>query len=325
MGRGSILVLCFNWSKLKMTAHLVLGDGNFSFSLSLCRRLAGAAAGKLKAVKVVATSLESLERVLQRPGAGECLEKLREYPSVMTLHSVDATKLEEFESLNGLGLKFDVVVFNFPHTGGKGKIEQNRALLRDFFISASKSSLLASTGELHVSLCRGQGGTPVDPPDRGFCNSWKVVEMAAEGGFVLDRVEPFLSQHYPDYTPTGYRGHTDKPFSTEGALRHVFRAPLATQGSLYAPWYQHDISFWCIRNTFSEDSFKSLVKRLAEGKVLNVRCVDTYDPTPGAERVGYCYRVTYGSYWDAVGRREVARLQQLLRRATEEEIVAELR
>lgn len=304
--------------------HLVLGDGNFSFSLSLCKQLP---LSEGPPVKVVATSFENLERVLQRPQAEEALKKLAECPSVVTLHSVDATKLEECDSLKRLQVVFDVVIFNFPHTGGKGKIELNRALVRDFFVSASRSALVSPEGEIQLSLCCGQGGTPVDPPKRGYQNSWKVIEMAAEGGFVLYSVEPFpgpLSE-YPDYTPTGYRGHMDKGFSINGALRHIFKFPCISRKSLYPPQYRHDISFWCSVDTFEDETFRSLVKRVGAEKVWEVRCIDKYKSSLNALRISYCYRVVYGSDWDAVARSDAGRIQITLRKTVEEEMGVELR
>jgi hypothetical protein len=62
--------------------------------------------------------------------------------------------------------RFDRVVFQFPHRGGKNFMGKNRALISDFFRSASE--VLASDrchasqrceGEVVVTLLVGQGGT----------------------------------------------------------------------------------------------------------------------------------------------------------------------
>jgi hypothetical protein len=49
------------------------------------------------------------------------------------------------------GEKFDRIIFNFPHAGGRLKLQVNRALLRDFFISAKDA--LATGGEVGFSSC----------------------------------------------------------------------------------------------------------------------------------------------------------------------------
>lgn len=297
--------------------YLVLGDGNFSFSLSLCKKVLGPDASEC-AGKVVTTSLESMERVLQRPDAENILRQLRDYRGVVVVHGVDATELHSCEILSSLDLVFDVVVFNFPHTGGKSKIQENRTLLKNFFVSLSCSSLMPSgSGRVWVSLCRGQGGTPGDCPHRGYQNTWKVVEMAAEGHFVLDRVEPFSLSGYPEYTPTGYRGESDKGFGIDGALKHIFRSPSPSQPSLHPPHYHHDISFWWTSKDgaeFQQDALQEAVERTCEGCVQGVELVEVYKPHPASERVGYCYRLTYWSSWDAVSPTRAASLQLLLRK-----------
>lgn len=69
----------------------------------------------------------------------------------------------------------------------------------------SCADVLAEEGEVHVALCRGQGGTPADNPTREWHNSWQVVAMAALGGFILSDVHPFSCEAVPGYKCTGYR------------------------------------------------------------------------------------------------------------------------
>lgn len=70
---------------------------------------------------------------------------------------------------------------------------------------SSCGAVLAEKGEVHVALCRGQGGTPADQPVREWHNSWQVVAMAAEAGFILSQVHAFRAEDALGYTCTGYR------------------------------------------------------------------------------------------------------------------------
>ena len=260
--------------------YLILGDGNFSFSLSLCKRLE--LTSSTSGDRVVATSFERLERVLLRPLAEENLRQLKDSHCVDTLHEVDATNLEACQDLRRLKLTFDFIIFNFPHAGGKNKIHLNRTLLKNFFISSSH--FLTEEGAVHVSLCRGQGGTPADSHQRGYENSWKITEMATEGGLVLHQVEPFRPFDFPDYVPTGYRGHTDKGFNLSNSLCHVFKFPSPSRKSLWPPKYLHDMSFWCNEERFEEDMYLGIVSEVTGGVVESVECIGVYKTGLDPER-----------------------------------------
>ena len=50
---------------------------------------------------------------------------------IEVFYEVDATALHTNQNINQR--KFDNLVFNFPHIGGKSKIDLNRTLLKEFF------------------------------------------------------------------------------------------------------------------------------------------------------------------------------------------------
>ncbi|KAM7374334.1 hypothetical protein PAMP_007000 [Pampus punctatissimus] len=188
---------------------LLVGEGNFSFSASMSQ-LHG----------VTATCLQHQEEALRQEGAARNIQIIKDSGGTV-LFEVDCTKLGECASLQGR--VFDRVVFNFPHCGRKSGVKKNRQLLKNFFLSCVQ--VLAEDGEVHVSLCNGQGGTPVDQPKREWHNSWQVAAMAAEAHLILTDVHPFESEKYQNYKCTGYRSQ-DKGFHVENALLHVFMRSL---------------------------------------------------------------------------------------------------
>ncbi|XP_028322876.1 ferredoxin-fold anticodon-binding domain-containing protein 1 [Gouania willdenowi] len=197
---------------------LFVGEGNFSFSASSAS--AGRRYSDCESSIITATCLQPHEQALRHEGAAANIQSIKDSGGTV-LFEVDCTKLEGCSSLQGRA--FDRVVFNFPHCGRKSGVKKNRELLKNFFRSCVQ--VLADDGEVHVSLCNGQGGTPVDQPKREWHNSWQVVAMAAEAHLVLSAVLPFESEKLQNYKCTGYRSQ-DKGFHVEKALLHVFTRSL---------------------------------------------------------------------------------------------------
>lgn len=224
-----------------MRSVLIVGDGNFSFSLSFRRAR--------KDCLLVATSLETREEVRKHESGERNLGKLEDL-GVPVYHEIDATKLELYNQLKHT--KYDCIIFNFPHTGGKSNIRKNRDLVQSFLHSSFK--ILDPLGEVWITLCQGQGGTPVDCGRRGYNNSWKIIELAAEENLILTEVRQFQYSDWPDYVPTGYRSQ-DKEFVVENALTHVFTKS----------WT--DREFWKLNSTDSKITFCKSCKSDEEHKV----------------------------------------------------------
>ncbi|EHH23416.1 hypothetical protein EGK_06884 [Macaca mulatta] len=192
---------------------LLVGEGNFSFAAALSETLD-------QNTRLTATCLQRQAELTRDPVARENLRYLRER-GIDVRFGVDCTQLTDVFQLHDR--EFNQIYFNFPHCGRKAGVAKNRELLAKFFQSCA--DVLAEEGEVHVALCRGQGGTPADKPQREWHNSWQVVAMAALGGLILSDVYPFSCKAVPGYKCTGYRSQ-DKSFHVEGALNHVFTRSL---------------------------------------------------------------------------------------------------
>ncbi|XP_056397856.1 ferredoxin-fold anticodon-binding domain-containing protein 1 isoform X2 [Hyla sarda] len=182
---------------------LLVGEGNFSFSSSLCDT-------SQEIHHITATCYEPEDVVCKQDLTWRNVQHLRS-KGAEVYFGVDATKLHEYSFLSCH--LYDRIIFNFPHCGRKAGVKKNRDLLSNFFHSCA--DVLFPKGEVHVALCQGQGGTPADQPKREWHNSWQVVAMAATAGFILSSVLPFDSDR-----------SQEKSFHLIGALNHVFTRSL---------------------------------------------------------------------------------------------------
>lgn len=202
------------------------------------------------------------------------------FSDICVLFDVDATKLEEHPLLKSK--LFDKIIFNFPHAGGKMRIEKNRSLLKNFFVSCEK--MIKKNGQVLVTLCNGQGGTPMDKPKRRWDDSWKIVEMAAHGNFILTRIEPFLWQYFQNYIVTGYRS-LEKQFCTTGSLIHIFIKK--------EPPTIHNIAPSCKINDFKYNTvnitWKEITNNVQNVADADIKCIYPCD---------FTFDLTFSTYTD---------------------------
>eukprot|EP01018_Ginkgo_biloba_P021626 Gb_12390 [translate_table: standard] len=162
---------------------LLVGEGDFSFSLALANAFGSAH-------NMVATSLDSREKVMRvYKSARKTLLNLINQ-GAMVLHGVDATTMDELDIIKDR--MFDRIVFSFPMQVSVEKrvVEQkHRHLVKMFFKNAR--TMMSRTGEIHVTH---EEKHPYD--------KWQLVNQAEKCGLVLKESVNFYLADYPGYTIT---------------------------------------------------------------------------------------------------------------------------
>ncbi|KAH9096091.1 hypothetical protein LEN26_017585 [Aphanomyces euteiches] len=272
---------------------LIVGDGNFSYSRAITTALQRAG---FEPKFVISTSLDTrdeLERMY--PGASASIEHL-ESNGVQVRHDINATTLAAYAHVFGIDA-FDRIVFNFPHfaEGGnvRNKISKHRELLAKFF--ESSRSVLAHDGQVWLSLCAGQGGTPADTITRSYGDTWQVIECAAAGQLLLLDVKPFPFSELAalGYGSVGYRLE-ERAFHSENGLVHVFVPESKTVRSRFPQTWSRDVSLWLGPN-FSVGAVESIFREImGDGFDLKLEKRDEYQ-CPKSQRQSYMFHVVFTS------------------------------
>ena len=140
---------------------LVVGDGDLSFSLSLCQY------GKCK--ELIATTWDDEARLFKSfNDAQDNVNNILKNGGKVN-YGIDATKLPDYYKPNS----FDIVIWNFPHVPGKANIKRNRILLNNFFNSAK--DVINDDGKIIVSLVGGQSGTSASNTEE-WNRSFKLIQ-----------------------------------------------------------------------------------------------------------------------------------------------------
>ncbi len=145
--------------KKSQKAVLILGDGNFSFSLALAELLN--AAPELKYFDlpfrslVTSTSFDSHSHLVTKyPESVHILDHMRKYANFTIEHDVNACQL----AIHYPEARFDVIIWNHPHLGTED-FKRHQFLLAHFFksvtdvLSDSKGSLIC-VSLVEGSYCR---------------------------------------------------------------------------------------------------------------------------------------------------------------------------
>jgi len=207
---------------------LVVGDGDLSFSRALCRLHRGSTP------KIVATcwetSLELLERYPKAPSTiaeivhrgGRCLfgvdavnlkESLKQ--ALTTYPQGDYTRISKSDILGAL--KFDIVVFNFPHALAENKNpDANGHLVEEFLRNCRE--ILSVDGEVHITFHIDVFRT--NNTDKDQYITWQIDQRAKRAGFVHIKKFPLNRSKFPGYAIKNVEGN---PFNIKKGDVHVFR------------------------------------------------------------------------------------------------------
>ncbi|XP_058725459.1 heavy metal-associated isoprenylated plant protein 41-like [Vicia villosa] len=168
------------------SSHIILlvGEGDFSFSLSLARAFGSAS-------NMVATSLDSRESLVLKYGSASSNLSELEVLGCTVLHNVDVGNMSQHLYLKNKS--FDRIIFNFPHAGfvcresDELQILLHRRLVSGFFKSAK--SIVSSSGEIHVS----------HKTSYPFFK-WDIEGLAVIEGLILIEEVDFQQSYYPGYS-----------------------------------------------------------------------------------------------------------------------------
>ncbi|XP_010493750.1 PREDICTED: uncharacterized protein At4g26485-like [Camelina sativa] len=171
---------------------LVVGEGDFSFSLSLAKAFG-------PAINITATSLDIREELGRNYNNGKAnVEELERLGCTV----VRGVSVHSITSDNRLA-RYDVILFHFPHAG------KHHGVLGGFMESA-KEMLKDEDGEIHII--------------RNICpfNKWDIKALAEEEGLRLIKQMKFDQWDFPGY-PNKRGSICDYGFPYGSAVTFMFK------------------------------------------------------------------------------------------------------
>lgn len=268
---------------------LLVGEGNFSFSKAVVPTW------QLENSDILVTCYEKEPN----ENARNNMNTLSALENVQIRTGFDATAMDVCD----IG-RFDLIIFMFPHIGGKMKINRNRDLLKRFAISTE--DILNENGQVLVTLCDGQGGTPYDQCQRKPSDSWQIVKMMSFGHLGLVQLDRF--QQIPDYSPFGYRSQ-DKGFNTVNGVIHVFQRHNKGLQFLHPDTHWHDLSFWLPSDQGKMKDFQAIIKEVSDDIVTKIELLDSYFVEDENERRNsQTFRLTFCSFYKVLSPDDILKL-----------------
>ncbi|CAN7122196.1 unnamed protein product [Brassica rapa subsp. narinosa] len=190
---------------------LLVGEGDFSFSLSLARAFGSA-------TNLTATSLDTREEIELNYANGKAnIEELTKLGCTVihgfNVHSMRLAPRSE---------RYDRIIFNFPHSGfGFGSehhryyIMLHQELVRGF-LKSSKKMVKDKDGEIHITH---KTAHPF--------SEWKIETLAEENGLFLTQEVEFNKWYFPGYSnKKGSRPRCNSSFPVGKSSTFIFKKRL---------------------------------------------------------------------------------------------------
>ena len=252
---------------------LVVGEGDFSLSLSIVRQLEDA-------VQLVATTVrDRCESTRLFPQAQAAINELSAR-GVVVCHRVNARSLHShiFPTVNN----FDIIIFTFPFADPhNGPHDQRHVLLVAEFLSSARR-ILRSNGEIAITL-------HVSPSGTSQFDSWNVQRAAVDASRLhfVDCLTFDAFHRFPGYTARTTEGTR---FIYNGGRTYVFSSRPLTQSVMYRPLVQRCSKFFlCVEesllNVVLADGFTARSRpNVAVSKTKHDACLaySRYHSTAGA-------------------------------------------